>query len=112
MTDAGWAREKPTEAGWYWWRFREGKDPVVMKIGDDHIAKTNVFTIGTSVLLIDELPGEWLGPITPDTYHQGRVAGLREAAKEVVFYAYARDAAIAFEIKANKLEQQAQGGNP
>lgn len=80
MTDAGWTREKPKVAGWYWWRFRDGKDPVVMKIGDDHIAKTNVFTMGTSVLLIDELPGEWLGPISPDTYHQGRVAGLMEAA--------------------------------
>jgi hypothetical protein len=61
-----WTKRKPTEPGWYWWRFRVGKDPVAMKIGDDHIAKTNVFTIGTSVLLIDELPGEWQGPITPN----------------------------------------------
>ena len=51
-----------------------------------------------------------LEAVRSDTYHQGRVAGLKEAAKEVVFHAYARDAAIAFEIKANKLEQQAQGG--
>jgi len=51
-----------------------------------------------------------LRAIGASTYHQGRVAGLKEAAKEVVFHAYARDAAIAFEIKANKLEQQTQGG--
>ena len=28
---------------------------------------------------VSDMGGEWLGPITPDSYQQGRVAGLREA---------------------------------
>lgn len=113
MTDVGWAATKPTEAGWYWWRFREGKDPVVMKIGDDHTAKTNVFTIGTSVLLIDELPGEWLGPISPSTYHQGRVAGLKDAEVIAQFMSMATPGNIAAALRfmADHIEQQAQGGS-
>ena len=28
---------------------------------------------------VSDMGGEWLGPITPDSYQQGRVEGLREA---------------------------------
>ena len=30
---------------------------------------------------VADFGGEWLGPIAPSTYHQGRVAGMREAAE-------------------------------
>jgi len=116
MTDAGWTREKPKVAGWYWWRFRDGKDPVAMKIGDDHIAKTNLFTMGTSVLLIDELPGEWLGPISPDTYHQGRVAGELFGLQQGLLIAYIFESGTAKQViegiksRIAEIEQRAQGG--
>jgi len=121
MTEAGWTREKPIAAGWYWWRSLNGMiGPEIIQIDNTNGPDTDLEVIGPFgetpldewIAESEDEPGEWQGPLSPDTYHQGRVAGLREAAKEVVFYAYARDAAIAFEIKANKLEQQAQGGNP
>ena len=88
MTDAGWASEKPTEVGWYWYRedgqiammtvevATEFNEPVV--IGYRMRANGSVCS-----KLVKSFTGEWLGPITPTDRAQGRVEGLREAADYV-----------------------------
>ena len=80
MTEAGWTSTKPTEAGWYWWRWSKKDDPEVLWLS--LIAgKLRVFTMSNENCeeYVDDYDGEWLGPISPDSFQQGRVAGLREA---------------------------------
>jgi hypothetical protein len=61
------------------------------------------------LLLAANFDGEWLGPITPDSYQQGRVAGLREAhvfAMEAgAFYTAHRISALI-----DKAQQAQEGG--
>ena len=90
MTEAGWTREKPTAAGWYWWRcWDQSGVAIVKELGpkrpwhtDDYSAEVVLFNSKgalSSTRLNRMTDGEWLGPITPDSYQHGRVAGLREA---------------------------------
>ena len=84
MTDAGWAAGKDIkEPGWYWW------DEKGLPIKAVQIEKGFTFSkyagIGRDVMyvvgyggLLEDKPGLFLGPISPSTYHQGRVAGLRD----------------------------------
>jgi hypothetical protein len=58
-----WTREKPTQPGWWWWRYEAGRKASVMHISEDHIHGMNVFTVGTLVLFLQEVPGEWAGPV-------------------------------------------------
>ena len=86
MTDAGWAAGKDIkEPGWYWW------DEKGLPIKAVQIEKGFTFSkyagIGRDVMyvvgyggLLEDKPGRFLGPLSPDTYHQGRVAGLKYAA--------------------------------
>jgi hypothetical protein len=78
MTDAGWTRERPTAAGWYWNRIsgtagialitrRDGRLYVWLKFKDAWLTREG---------WLDYIHGEWLGPITPDSYARGRVEGL------------------------------------
>ena len=39
----------------------------------------SLIVLNTDRFYLSQWDGEWLGPITPDSYQQGRVAGLREA---------------------------------
>ena len=83
MTDAGWAAGKDIkEPGWYWW------DEKGLPIKAVQIEKGFTFSkyagIGRDVMyvvgyggLLEDKPGLFLGPISPSTYHQGRVAGLK-----------------------------------
>jgi hypothetical protein len=93
MTEAGWTREKPTAAGWYWNRIsgavgialitrRDGRLYAWLKFKDAWLTREG---------WLDYIHGEWLGPITPDSYQRGRVAGLREAANRLC-YLSAQDA--------------------
>ena len=93
MTEAGWTRKKPTVAGWYWWRGKEESGIALVFPADkpmpwhtsDHSARVQLFYSagGMSSTRVNDFGGEWLGPITPDSYQQGRVAGLREGAEMV-----------------------------
>ena len=78
MTEAGWTSEKPTEAGWYWNRIsgavgialitrRDGRLYAWLKFKDAWLTREG---------WLDYIHGEWLGPITPDSYVRGRVEGL------------------------------------
>ena len=93
MTEAGWTRKKPTVAGWYWWRGKEESGIALVFPADkpmpwhtsDHSARVQLFYSagGMSSTRVNDFGGEWLGPISPDSYQQGRVEGLREY-REVV----------------------------
>ena len=116
MTEAGWTRNKPTVAGWYWWRDDSKSMPhaiLVWSTSDNTLqAKGGFWTTSQDVARMD---GKWLGPITPDSYQQGRVAGLREAgpilAKVCEWYEGGTLEQILEEFYAQlKLAQQAQGG--
>ena len=76
MTEAGWTREKPTVAGWYWNRIngtvgialimrRDCQLYAWLKFKDAWLSREG---------WLDYIHGEWLGPLTPDSYQQGRVA--------------------------------------
>ena len=74
-------------AGWYW--YKEGKEIAVLTFVSRglEMAFSMPLTINArhsypnwSVRTLAYMVGEWLGPITPDSYQQGRVEGLREAA--------------------------------
>ena len=73
-----WTSEKPTEAGWYWNRIsgavgialitrRDGRLYAWLKFKDAWLSREG---------WLDYIHGEWLGPITPDSYARGRVEGL------------------------------------
>lgn len=80
MTEAGWTRKKPTAAGFYWFKY---DFTYIVEIVDVD-GKLEVWFHGNEMQSpITYLDGEWLGPISPDDRQQGRVEGLREAAKTV-----------------------------
>lgn len=60
-----------------------------------------------------DIEAEWLGPITPDSYQQGRVAGLREA-QETLERLENRDTPLSIDVEEfyewldEQLAQQAQ----
>ncbi len=66
-----WTREKPTAAGWYWWRQEKGMMEVPREVVYSPFYR-GLVTQGERLIAGD---GEWLGPITPDSYQQGRAAG-------------------------------------
>lgn len=78
MTDAGWAREKPTEVGWYWHRVDKNWHTYVVHVYQLQGALFVEFPDKAKPLIM--VAGEWLGPIAPTDRAQGRVEGLREAA--------------------------------
>lgn len=85
MTEAGWTREKPTVAGWYWWRSLNGMiGPEIIQIDNTNGPDTDLEVIGPFgetpldewIAESEDEPGEWQGPLSPDSYQQGRVASL------------------------------------
>ena len=80
MTEAGWTRERPTKEGVYWFRWGKDRDAIIVLVlieyGDWRVMEMGHQHSGALAGYGD---GEWLGPITPNSYQQGRVAGLREA---------------------------------
>ena len=80
MTEAGWTREKPSKEGVYWFRWGKDRDAIIVLVlieyGDWRVMEMGHQHSGA---LAGYVTGEFLGPITPDSYQQGWVAGLREA---------------------------------
>lgn len=67
MTDLRWTTEKPTKKGNYWWigEFKSGiksGEPQVVWIGKPGGL---VFTLGGYCYPIEDLTGQWAGPIEP-----------------------------------------------
>ena len=80
MTEAGWTRATDvTQPGWYWLR-RVGSLTVVQVIAVPGYEPKHWIVEGANLRWsLGNMDGEFLGPITPDSYQQGRVAGLWEA---------------------------------
>ena len=79
MTEAGWTREKPTAAGWYWNRINGTVGIALIMRRDCQLYAWLRFKDAwlSREGWLDYIHGEWLGPLTPDSFQQGRVAGLR-----------------------------------
>ena len=77
MTEAGWTRNAPTKEGWYWWKYTG--EPSVVKV----VRSMYGLVIDGHVGLVSCMNANWLGPITPDSYQQGRVACLGDVKRYV-----------------------------
>lgn len=87
MTDAGWVAGKNIiQQGYYWYRdFEQDTQPDVIMVDGDG-SEIEPFIVRWECAddeLVENMTGQFLGPISPDTYHQGRVAGLRDCEKEL-----------------------------
>lgn len=107
MTEAGWTRNAPTKEGWYWWQRTENDNPVVVWVNAFHPDKQlRAEMISGRRELLTHFNGLFKGPITPDSYQQGRVAGL---VKAVEIIKANTDVKKAIEIiRLHSLVQQAQ----
>ena len=79
MTEAGWTRATDVnQPGWYWLR-RVGAMTVVEVIAVPGYEPKHWIVEGVNLRWsLGNMDGEFLGPISPDSYQQGRVEGLRE----------------------------------
>ena len=86
MTEAGWTSNAPTKEGWYWWRnLLTDNAPEVWAIVDhgDGLEVIGPFDETALDEWVSDMGGEWLGPITPDSYQQGWVACLGDVKRYV-----------------------------
>lgn len=97
MTEAGWTSNVPANEGEYWFRSDGVRKPIVAHVYLD-VEQDLRIIIGINDVYVTDLDGfdefdgaEFLGPLTPDSYQHGRVAGLREAANRLC-YLSAQDA--------------------
>ena len=107
MTEAGWTSEKPSKEGVYWFRWTENSNPLILSVAKDD-CDWRVLEMGNQYdgALAGYSGGEFLGPITPDSYQKGRVAGL---VKAVEIIKANTDVKKAIEIiRLHSLAQQAQ----
>jgi len=84
MTEAGWTRATDvTQPGWYWLR-RVGSLAVVEVIAVPGYEPKHWIVEGVNLRWsLGNMDGEFLGPITPDSYQQGRVACLGDVKRYV-----------------------------
>ena len=77
MTEAGWTRATDVnQAGWYWLR-RVGSLAVVEVIAVPGYEPKHWIVEGVNLRWsLGNMDGEFLGPLTPDSFQQGRVASL------------------------------------
>ena len=84
MTEAGWTRNAPTKEGWYWWQRTENDNPVVVWVNTFHPDKQlRAEMISGRRELLTHFTGLFNGPITPDSYRQGRVDCLGDVKRYV-----------------------------
>jgi hypothetical protein len=60
-----WTKEKPTKPGSYWYRKRAGKVPIVYDVDYHEITHRLVLDPTGLDLAVDEMSGEFSGPIEP-----------------------------------------------
>ena len=84
MTEAGWTRATDVnQAGWYWLR-RVGSLAVVEVIAVPGYEPKHWIVEGVNLRWsLGNMDGEFLGPITPDSYQQGRVAGIKQGIEKL-----------------------------
>ena len=84
MTEAGWTREKPSKEGVYWFRWTVNSNSLIVSVAKDD-CDWRVLEMGHQYdgALAGYGDGEWLGPITPESYQHGRAAGARECVEKV-----------------------------
>ena len=84
MTDAGWTRATDVnQPGWYWLR-RVGAMTVVEVIAVPGYEPKYWIVEGVNLRWsLGNMDGEFLGPISPDSYQQGRVACLGDVKRYV-----------------------------
>ena len=84
MTEAGWTRATDvTQPGWYWLR-RVGSLAVVEVIAVPGYEPKHWIVEGVNLRWsLGNMDGEFLGPITPDSYQQGRVAGIKQGIEKL-----------------------------
>ena len=84
MTEAGWTRERPTKEGVYWFRWGKDRDAIIVLVlieyGDWRVMEMGHQHSGA---LAGYVTGEFLGPITPDSYQRGRVDSLEKQVEEL-----------------------------
>ena len=83
-TEAGWTSNAPTKEGWYWWQRTENDNPVVVWVNTFHPDKQlRAEMISGRRELLTHFTGLFNGPITPDSYQQGRVDCLGDVKRYV-----------------------------
>ena len=102
-----WTADKPNASGWYWFRGAKIATPKPLYVDYGFVNGKQVwYAEGCAGYIHDWPHGEWLGPITPDSFQQGRVAGL---VKAVEIIKANTDVKKAIEIiRLHSLAQQAQ----
>ena len=84
MTEAGWTGNAPTKEGWYWWKRTENDNPVIVWVNAFHTDKQlRAEMISGRRELLTHFTGLFNGPITPDSYQQGRVDSLEKQVEEL-----------------------------
>lgn len=58
-----WTKEKPTVAGWYWWRFDKTSQKAIMQIGICNDGSLMEFGDNGPMLAAVNFNGQWSGPI-------------------------------------------------
>ena len=107
MTEAGWTSNAPTKEGWYWWQRTENDNPVVVWVNTFHPDKQlRAEMISGRRELLTHFSGLFKGPISPDSYQQGRVAALDEVERYMAMRLRLAEASLATEILArNEVKQ-------
>ena len=107
MTEAGWTSNAPTKEGWYWWRRTENDNPVVVWVNTFHPDKQlRAEMISGRRELLTHFSGLFKGPISPDSYQQGRVAALDEVERYMAMRLRLAEASLATEILARNEGKQ------
>jgi hypothetical protein len=85
MTEAGWTADKPNASGWYWNRINGTVGIALIMRRDCQLYAWLRFKDAwlSREGWLDYIHGEWLGPITPDSYQQGRVDSLEQKVEEL-----------------------------
>lgn len=52
---SAWSTKRPTQAGWYWWRYAKGSTEHILKVYDS----LAVEGLTGEVDHVDEIDGEW-----------------------------------------------------
>ena len=107
MTEAGWTSKRPTKEGVYWFRWGKDRDAIIVLVlieyGDWRVMEMGHQHSGA---LAGYVTGEFLGPITPDSYQQGWVAALDEVERYMAMRLRLAEASLATEIlSGNEVKQ-------
>ena len=108
MTEAGWTRATDvTQPGWYWLRRVGGSPTVVQVIAVPGYEQRHWIVEGVNLRWsLGNMDGELLGPISLDSYKQGRVAALDEVERYMAMRLRLAEASLATEILAgNEVKQ-------